>query len=115
MALVFREGEPLDLSFSGPNGKFHVYIYIYKMRFVPLEVDDGITLLPFPAAMPDRGGKILYKFIVDLLGNSELQVVWISSSERIFQITNKAALAEAWGNLKKIPNYSVPSLRKAIE
>ncbi len=58
--------------------------------------------------MPDRGGKILYKFIVDLLGNSKLhadKVVWISSSERIFQVANKAALAEAWGNFKKIQNY----------
>ncbi len=77
-----------------------------------------MTSLTLPAAMPDRGGKILYKFIVDLLGKPEVhadKVVWISSWERIFQITNKTTLAEAWGNFKKIPNYSVPSLRKAIE
>ncbi len=68
--------------------------------------------------MSDRGGKLLYKFIKELLEHPELHadtVVWESSSERIFRITNKTALAEAWSRYKDNPNYSVPSLRKAIE
>ncbi len=67
--------------------------------------------------MSDREGKKLYQFIVDHLGNPELhadKVDWQSSDERIFRITNMAALAEAWGCFKGNPTYSVPSLRMAI-